>query len=836
MSSDLKSIMVAVAGQPNSGKSTIFNALTGARQHVANYPGVTVEKKTGSFRLKDARIELVDLPGTHSLTSYTTEERITRDFLLNERPATVVDVVDASNLERNLYLTFQLAEMGIPLVINLNMMDVAEKRGQKINTENLSSQLGAAVVPTVGNRGKGKKELKEAIWTSSQKGKAIPFRLDYGEALEQILSSLEKRLSENPDLSDHFPLRWLAVKLMENDQEAQRLVSKYSHNGKGILDFVEEKRNSFVLTHKKSPEKVIAIMRHQAAERIVEASVTRKKEITRTLTDRIDQLACNRFTGPIILVATIYLIYELAIVQGYKITAYTWPILAGFRDLVASILPSEGFLHEPFFRSMPIWVVDGTIAVLNYVPIFLILFALIAILEDTGYMARMAFILDRIFRYFGLHGQSVLPMVIGGLYVGGCAIPGVMACRGMKDDKARMATIMIVPLMNCLAKIPFYVLMIGIFFAAHKGITMFFIATITIIIALIIAKILNLTVLRKRLSAPFVMEIPPYHLPTIQGVFRRCLERTWLFVKKIITIVIVVSVIVYVLIYFPGISKERNSYYINLADQAKNSFFQKIEKENPYAGLLAGDNFMEFVKYWGDYKKAKMGAKGKEAKEAINEQFRENNFEFYKIVKRGKYKLEGKVIKDKHAGDVYKYYKKLDKTRNKLRREQREEMIAESYLGQAGKFIEPFTKWAGFNWRINIALMSSFAAKESSVATLGGIYQSPPGDKDKVLEERIREKEKGWTPLHVLAIMLFMAMFPPCIPTLLMVRLETGSTKWMLFATFYPIVLGLVIAILVFTGGSLIGLSGMQAMIAFYILALILLVLMGLIKREPEYI
>ncbi|MBW2095216.1 MAG: ferrous iron transporter B, partial [Deltaproteobacteria bacterium] len=446
-----------------------------------------------------------------------------------------------------------------------------------------------------------------------------------------------------------------------------------------------------------------------------------------------------------------------------------------------------------------------------------------------------AFILDRIFRYFGLHGQSVLPMVIGGLYVGGCAIPGVMACRAMKDEKARMATIMIVPLMNCLAKIPFYVLLIGLFFAAHKGMAMFFIATITIIIALTVAKILNFTVLRKRESAPFILEMPTYHLPTIQGVLRRCLERTWLFVKKIITIVIVVSVIVYVLIYFPGISKERKSYYMNQADQARQGFLKKIGKDNPYAPLLAGDNWMEFATYWGDYKKAKMGAKGKKAKEAIDQEFKEKNLEFFKIVKRGKYKVKGEMIKDKYARKVYNAYKKLSKTTNKLQREIKEETIMTSYMGRAGRFIEPLTKWAGFNWRVNIALMSAFAAKESSVATLGGIYQSPPGEKEETLEKRMKEKEKGWTALHVLAIMLFMAMYPPCIPTLLMVRLETGSTKWMLFAAFYPIVLGIIIAILVFTGGSLLGLSGLQAMAAFYILALILLVLMGLIKKEPEF-
>jgi ferrous iron transport protein B len=249
---------------------------------------------------------------------------------------------------------------------------------------------------------------------------------------------------------------------------------------------------------------------------------------------------------------------------------------------------------------------------------------------------------------------------------------------------------------------------------------------------------------------------------------------------------------------------------------------------------MADDNLMEFTTYWRDYKKAKMGAKSKKAKEAIDQEFRERNFEFFKIVKKGKYKVKGEMIKDNYAKKVYNDYQKLSKTTNKLQREIKEETIITSYMGRAGLFIEPLTKWAGFNWRVNIALMSSFAAKESSVATLGGIYQSSPGEKDR-LEERIKEKEKGWTALHALAIMLFMAMYPPCIPTLLMVRLETGSTKWMLFATFYPIVLGTTIAVLVFTGGNLLGLSGMQAMIAFYILALILLVLRGLIKREQEF-
>ena len=399
-------IIVAVAGQPNSGKSTIFNLLTGERQHVANYPGVTVEKKTGIFKFKGDKIELVDLPGTYSLTSYTLEERIASDFILHERPKLIVDIVDASNLERNLYLTFQLGEIGIPLVIDLNMMDVAKNRGIEINIDELSRQLVVPVIPTIGNKGKGKKELQKAIWDVA-KGNIKPNfrRIDYGNTLEPILSSLEKRLSEESVLSQNYPLRWLAVKLMEGDSEAERLVKEKSKNGKEIIDYVKNERERFISQYKETPEKVIAQRRYLTAEKIVESVIKRKKEVTLTLSDKIDKVVCHKVFGFIILAAVIYSLYELSIVQGYKITNYTWPLLVSFRNFITKILPPEGFIFDPFLRSLPLGVIDGIIAVLNYIPIFLILFTLIAILEDTGYMARMAFILDRIFRHFGLHGN-----------------------------------------------------------------------------------------------------------------------------------------------------------------------------------------------------------------------------------------------------------------------------------------------------------------------------------------------------------------------------------------------------------------------------------------------
>ena len=835
MSEKFKEILVAVAGQPNSGKSTIFNLLTGARQHVANYPGVTVEKKIGSFRLNGDKVVVVDLPGTYSLTSYTQEERIARDFLLLERPEVVVDVVDASNLERNLYLTFQLIEMGLPLVLDLNMVDVAGRRGFEINVKELSLQLAIPVVSTIGNRGKGKNELRQTIHsTYRNKQKFTSIRLDYGENLELILMSLEKELSQDPRLTEHYSSRWLAVRLLEGDSEVQRLVRQQSQKAEYILNKVKQQRKHFIAKHKKAPEKIIAQQRYRAAGKIVEKCVKRTNAISETLTDRIDKIVCDRFLGPIILAAIIYGMYQLAIVQGYKLTEYTWPLLAGFRNFVALFLPSEGFICDPILRAMPLGVIDGVIAVLNYVPIFVILFALIAILEDTGYMARMAFILDRVFRCFGLHGHSVLPLILGGVCVGGCAIPGVMACRGIKDEKARMATILIVPLMNCMAKIPLYVLLIGMFFAKQKALMMFFISTITIIIALAAAKILNLTVLRKKESAPFILEMPAYHLPTFGGVMRRCVERVWLFVKKIITVVIVVAAIVYALISYPGLNKDRTVYYESQANQAIQIFYKKIGDDNLYTKLVAESQLMKFTTYWEDYKKAKIGVKTKQAKETIGQKFFNKNPDFFKIVKRGKYELEGKKIVDKDAAKVEKAYKKLSKTRKKLRREKREETIASSYLGRAGHFLEPVTKFAGFNWRVNIALLSSFAAKESSVATLGSIYQSSSEEKEARLEERIKQTEQGWTPLHALGLILFMAMYPPCIPTLFMIKLEAASLKWMLFAAVYPIILGFVMAVLVFSGGNLLGFSGLQAMVVFYIIAIAVTTVMAFIKRRTE--
>ena len=462
--SEKKTVLVALAGQPNCGKSTVFNLLTGARQHVANYPGVTVEKKTGAFSMDGVRIELVDLPGTYSLTSYSLEERVARDFLLNDMPSVVIDVADGSNLKRNLYLTLQLMEMEVPVILNLNMMDVVERRGQRIDLDRLREVLGIPVVPTKAKKGEGKADLKAAVKALAENPSGATFTVDYGP-LEPYIEVLAGALAEDPLVSVQYPVRWVALKLLENDGQALDMVKGTHADADQALTLAESCRQRFQEETDVLPERHIAFVRHGACARIASEVVTLPAEKKRSLSDLADRYVCHRFLGPVVLLAILMVLYQVAIVFGNWLALQAWPMWGAIENFAADVLPSAGFTSDPLLRALGLWVVKSTTAILNYLPIFFLLFSLIAILEDSGYMPRMAFILDRLFRRFGLHGQSTLPMILGGVYVGGCAIPGVMATKAIPDERARLATIMIVPMMNCLAKVPLYLILIGAYFA-----------------------------------------------------------------------------------------------------------------------------------------------------------------------------------------------------------------------------------------------------------------------------------------------------------------------------------------------------------------------------------
>jgi len=530
----------------------------------------------------------------------------------------------------------------------------------------------------------------------------------------------------------------------------------------------------------------------------------------------------------VFLLLTVFLIYQVAIVWGYEISRYTWPLLASLREVAADILPSAGFLADPYVRALGLWLVESVNTLLNYVPIFLILFALIAALEDSGYMARIAFILDRVLHRFGLHGQSTLPLILGGVFAGGCAVPGVMATKSIPDNRARMATILTVPFMNCLAKVPLYTLLLGIFFVEHKALMMFYIATISVIFALLVSKLLTSTVLRGEETAPFVMELPAYHLPTVGGVLRRAFDRTWLYVKKVGGIVLAVAVLVFVLLNFPGLPQDRKSHYEVAGAAALTRFAQRMEG-NAHQALVSSDNLLPLINYYDDYRRARLNAAGADGARRVNERFAARNPDFFPLLSPAE--------SDADARRANRALASLLSERRNLRREMREERITRSLLGSIGRVMEPVTQFAGFDWKINVALLSSFAARESSVATLGVLFQQDE-DQNSSLETRMGDETRagGATALMATSLILFFILYPPCLATTIMIRIQTGSYKWMVFSIIFPTLLGLTVSSLVFTLGRITGASGIAMMSWTYFSALGLLLVLGLMgeRKRPS--
>jgi len=815
--------LVALAGQPNCGKSTVFNMLTGARQHVANYPGVTVEKKSGFFAVDETKIELVDLPGAYSLSSYSLEERVARDFLIHDHPVLAVNVIEAPNLRRSLSLTFQILELELPTLVVLNMMDMADKRGMAIDVARLAEKLGAPVVTATARKGQGREEVARTIKRMAAAEDVPSFRIDYGP-LEYGIGKIEELLPRETFF--FLPRRWLAIKLLEEDAGALRIIREHASDADQILEVVRRLSAEFRKENGEIPESYMAYRRHAMAGEIVAACVDSPKDSRYALSDRIDAVVCNKFLGPVILLGVIFLLYYLSIDVGYQLTGPLVNQLLAFKATLSSLLPAPGVIEDPLFRSLGIWFMESMVALLTYIPIFLILFALIAVLEDSGYMPRMAFILDKLFRNFGLHGQSTLPLILAGVYMGGCCVPGVMATKGIPDERARLATILIVPMMNCLAKVPLYVVLVAAFFPQDRTLAMFFISTVTLFMALPVAKVLTLTVLRKLDQAPFIMEMPAYHFPTLKVVAGRSIERTWIFVKKIVSIVAAVSVIIFALLQFPGLSEERLTAYGERWNTATEEFRTKIGPNNAYQGLLAGKNLDRYVLFADAYRQASMGLSDQSAADAVAAEYAAREPTFAPLLKP--------AAGDKDAAAIRTAMRALDNTRKTIRREIKNEQLNASFLGALGEMLVPVTKYAGFDAKVNISLLAAFAAKESTVSTLGALYTVSDGEKDASLDQRLKTEMAGYTPLHALALMLFMALYPPCLATSIMVQLQTKSTKWMLFSIGYLMFLGITVSSAVFTGASLWGLSGMQAMWTFYGLAVLVTIILGLYNPQPK--
>lgn len=543
-----RSITVALAGNPNSGKTTVFNALTGARQHVGNYPGVTVEKKEGMCHYKGYEVKFIDLPGTYSLTAHSIEEIVARDFIINEQPDVVIDIVDASNLERNLYLATQIFELNVPLILVLNMADMAQKQGFSFDIEKIGQFYNAGVVLTVASKSKGINEILDSIIQKVQgdNDTSETNYVHYGSDIESELKIIGSLVSGENKLVRKYGTRWLSLKLLEQDQQILDL----GHN-KEVIEQVAKSISHLEKLYSDSPEILVAEKRYGFVSGVYEQAVKHTVAQRHQVSDIVDKVLLNRVLGLPIFLGFMYLVFKLTFWVGDPFMGW---IEAGF-DLLRNFI--TGFWPEGSESAVKSLIVDGIIGgvggVMVFLPNIILLFLAIAILEDSGYMARAAFLMDRVMKKIGLHGRSFIPMMIGF----GCSIPAIMATRILDDRKSRLTTIMVLPLMSCGARLPIYALIIPVFFAPHlHGLMMWLIYMIGILLAIVFSMVLRKSILKGD-SGMFLMELPPYRMPTLRGLLTHMWQRSWLYLKKAGTVILVISMLLWAMTSYPKVSEDR---------------------------------------------------------------------------------------------------------------------------------------------------------------------------------------------------------------------------------------------------------------------------------------
>ena len=538
----MANLKIGLAGNPNVGKTTLFNNLTGLNQHVGNWPGKTVEKAEGHYNYNNNRVDVIDLPGNYALSAHSIEEIVSRDFIVDEDSDVIVNIIDASNLERNLYLTVQMMELGANLVVALNMNKFAQDKGYTIDAKKLSDLLGVPVVEIEANSKIGKDQLLKTIEEAAKNPVNTVNRLSYGPELFDHLNELQTAIEEDKNLND-VPSRWIAIKLLEDDEIILDRIEDSSKRN-NILNTTEKVKKHFKDIYNESSEEVIANARYAYIEGLLKEVLTKPATEKKTLTDKIDSIVTNRLLGFPIFLIIMYLMFQI-----------TFTVAAPFQDMI-----DEGFgiLGEMVAAALgdgmlTSFIVDGIIGgvggVLVFLPQIILLFLIISFLEDSGYLARAAFVMDKVMHSLvGLHGKAFIPMILGF----GCGIPGIMATRTMENEKDRLITMLIVPFMSCTARMPVYLLLVGAFFAAADQTNIIFsLYVLGIVVAIIVAFILRKT-LFDDMDAPFVMELPDYKLPTLRGILMHTAEKSWGFVRKAGTIILAAAIIVWILSSFPA--------------------------------------------------------------------------------------------------------------------------------------------------------------------------------------------------------------------------------------------------------------------------------------------
>ncbi|MBQ5943999.1 MAG: ferrous iron transport protein B [Bacteroidales bacterium] len=692
-------IRVALVGNPNCGKTSLFNAASGAHEHVGNYSGVTVDAKEGKLEYKGYRITLVDLPGTYSLSAYSPEELYVRKNLIDALPDVVVNVVDASNLERNLYLTTQIIDMNLRVVMALNMYDELRASGDSLDMKQLSWLLGIPVCPTVSRTGEGVNDLFDTIikiYEGGDQRLARHIHINHGAELEKSIDRIKVLLQENPELRDRYSTRYLAIKYLENDKDIEGLVDRLPNREDIVSARTEEEARIESLLHENTENAIVdakyAFIQGALAETYKPHQEYRAR---RTVTDRIDAVVTNKWLAFPIFILLLYIIFYATFTLGnYPMDWIDW-LVGNFGEGVGALM-NEGWLKD--------LVVDGIIAgvgsVLVFLPNILILYFFISLMEDSGYMARAAFIVDKLMHRIGLHGKSFIPMVMGF----GCNVPAIMATRTIESRKSRLITIAILPFMSCAGRLPIFVLLAGAFFPRHAPLALLGIYLLGIVLAIISALIFAKFVRDDDL--PFVMELPPYRVPTSKAIGRHTWEKGRQYLQKMATTILIGSVIIWCLGYFPR--------------------------------------------------------------------------------------------SDKGAGYQQEH----------------------SYIGQVGKAVAPALDPLGFDWKMDIGLLTGVVAKELVVSTLGVMYApeaetaqseaalsdaaetaAGAGDTDTALQAAL---VKTVSLPAAVAFMVFVLLYFPCIATFVAIKNETGKWGWAIAICAYTMVVAWVFAFIAFRLTSLL--------------------------------
>ena len=531
------SIKIGLAGNPNCGKTTMFNNLTGAKQYVGNWPGVTVEKKVGKLKGYND-VEIVDLPGVYSLSPYTLEEVVTRNFMIDDKPDAIINIIDASNIERNLYLTTQILELGIPTVIALNMIDVVEKRGDIINLDKISQILGCPVIKTSALKGTGTKEVALKAIEIAKNKTSNNFNMNFSQEVKSALNEIKALISSEKLKKSDINDNWMAIKLFERDSNLLEKVTISNEVNNKIENIISKCEKEF----DDDAEGIITAERYEFIGSIVSKIIKKKDNSKHTISDKIDKVVTNRILALPIFALIMWGVYYISVSSlGAILTDWTNDTLFGeiIGENVAAFLENIG--TAPWLQGLiNDGIIGGVGAVLGFVPQIMLLFFLLAILEDCGYMARIAFIMDRIFRKFGLSGKSFIPVLISS----GCGVPGIMATRTMENDKDRRITIMLTTFIPCGAKLPIIALFAGAIFGGASWVapSVYFLGIFMIIICGII---LSKTKVFKGESAPFVMELPQYHIPSFKGVILHMWDRAKAFIVKAGTIIFVACAVIW---------------------------------------------------------------------------------------------------------------------------------------------------------------------------------------------------------------------------------------------------------------------------------------------------